>query len=182
VLTAADTKDVGLVLVAFVFPLEFVATVIAFLARDTMGATALGLFSTSWLTFGVALLTAKPGGTSHALGLYELFFAAIVLALSMVAWEGKPLIAAILTVSAARAVLAGLYELTRGSTVNHVSGWLGFAISGFALYGGLAFLLEDVGRPSLPVFRRGQAQASLEGSLVEQLERLESEAGVRQQL
>ena len=52
---------------------ELVATVIAFLARDTMGATALGLFSTSWLTFGVALLTAKPGATSHTLASIPVF-------------------------------------------------------------------------------------------------------------
>jgi succinate-acetate transporter protein len=178
----SDAKHAALILVAFVFPLEFIATIIAFLARDTMGATALGLFTTSWVTFGVAVLIAKPGATSTSVGLYELFFAGIVALLSIVAWSGKPLIAAILTISATRAVLAGVYELDRSKTVDHVAGWFGFAISGLALYGGLAFLLEDVGRAALPVFRRGEAQSSLEGSLRDQLARVESEAGVRQQL
>jgi uncharacterized protein len=43
---------VGIVLMAFVFPLGFVATVSAFLARDSLGGTTLGLFTTSWLTLG----------------------------------------------------------------------------------------------------------------------------------
>jgi succinate-acetate transporter protein len=42
----------AMILIAFVFPLELVATVFAFLARDTLGATTLGLFATSWLAFG----------------------------------------------------------------------------------------------------------------------------------
>jgi succinate-acetate transporter protein len=177
-----DAKHAALVLVAFVFPLELVATIVAFLARDTLGATALGLFTTSWLTFGVAVMTGKPGATSGALGLFELFFAGIVVLLSIVAWQGKPLIAGILTVSAARAALAGVYELDRSKTIDHVAGWMGFGISGLALYGGLAFLLEDAGRVLLPVLRRGEAHTALEGSLADQLERIESEAGVRQQL
>src|SRR5437763_2706267 len=46
----AEQKDVGTILIAFVFPLELLATIMAFLARDTLGATTLGLFTTSWLT------------------------------------------------------------------------------------------------------------------------------------
>src|SRR2546423_13399675 len=48
----SEQKDVGMFLVGFVFPLELVATVFAFLARDTLGATTLGLFTTSWLALG----------------------------------------------------------------------------------------------------------------------------------
>src|SRR5256714_13945012 len=46
---AGEQKDVGMFLIAFVFPLELIATVVAFLARDTLDATTLGLFTTSWL-------------------------------------------------------------------------------------------------------------------------------------
>jgi len=35
-----------------VFPLEGVATIVAFLARDALTATALGIFTTSWLAPG----------------------------------------------------------------------------------------------------------------------------------
>ena len=44
----SEQKQVGMILMSFVFPLEVVATVMAFLARDTLGATTLGLFTTSW--------------------------------------------------------------------------------------------------------------------------------------
>src|SRR3954454_12911247 len=40
-----QASQVGLLLAAFVFPLEAVATIIAFLARDVLAATVLGLFS-----------------------------------------------------------------------------------------------------------------------------------------
>src|SRR5438270_9290492 len=64
-----EQKDVGMVLVAFVFPLELVATVFAFLARDTLGATTLGLFTTSWLALGWADYSAAPGTKSVTLGI-----------------------------------------------------------------------------------------------------------------
>src|SRR3954467_14849267 len=47
-----EQKQVGMLLMSFVFPLELIATVKAFLARDTLGATTLGLFTTSWLAIG----------------------------------------------------------------------------------------------------------------------------------
>lgn len=49
-----------MVLAAFVFPLDAVAALMAFWARDTLAATVLGLFSTSWLTIGVSLITGAP--------------------------------------------------------------------------------------------------------------------------
>ena len=40
IVSPAAMKVAGIILAAFVFPLGLVATVIAFLARDTVGATA----------------------------------------------------------------------------------------------------------------------------------------------
>ena len=37
----SEQRDVGMTLTAFVFPLELIATIVAFLARDTLGATTL---------------------------------------------------------------------------------------------------------------------------------------------
>jgi hypothetical protein len=51
------------------------------------------------------------------------------------------------------------------------------------MYGGLAFLLEDVQKEQvLPVFRRGASKDALEGDLAAQLQQLADEAGVRQAL
>src|SRR5207302_10416944 len=56
-----DAKTIGLMHVAFVAPLEALATVIAFLARDTTSGVALGLFTGSWLMTGFAEMQQKPG-------------------------------------------------------------------------------------------------------------------------
>src|SRR4051795_3453054 len=70
-LQPSDRHTVGLFLVCFVFPLEFLSAVIAFLARDTFGATGLGLFATSWLALGIANMQASQDSVSRAVGLYE---------------------------------------------------------------------------------------------------------------
>ena len=67
---AGEQKDVGMFLIAFVFPLELIATVVAFLARDTLGATTLGLFTTSWLALGWFDHSSRPGATSVTVGIY----------------------------------------------------------------------------------------------------------------
>jgi uncharacterized protein len=180
---ASEGKQVGMLLMAFVFPLEFAAMIIAFLARDTGGATALGVFSTSWLAAGWLLLEANPGQTSDAFGLYELTFATMVLLLAVAAWPAKPFFTVLLSVSAVRAVLAGAYELGGSTTVDRIAGGFGVGICVVAFYGGLALLLEDAQqRAVLPLFRRGDAARALEGDLGEQLQRLENEAGIRTQL
>src|SRR5690349_11309802 len=43
-LPASEQHTAGLLLAAFVFPLETIAVLFAFLARDTFGATGLGMF------------------------------------------------------------------------------------------------------------------------------------------
>src|SRR5689334_8802466 len=85
----AEQKNVGMLLMSFVFPLELVATVFAFLARDTMGATTLGLFTTSWLALGW-LSEAGPAGRSTATGVYLFGFAAAVCLLAILSSRAKP--------------------------------------------------------------------------------------------
>jgi succinate-acetate transporter protein len=178
----SEQKDVGMLLISFVFPLELLATVFAFLARDTLGATTLGLFTTSWLALGWIQLSSPPGGTSIAVGVYLFGFATVVLLLALLSTMGKPFFSLLLSVACARMVLAGAYEVGAGKGVYHVSGGLGIALTALALYGGVALALEDARqRELLPLFRRGAAAASFEG-LEAQLERLEAEPGVRQQL
>ncbi|MDE3025471.1 MAG: GPR1/FUN34/YaaH family transporter, partial [Acidobacteriota bacterium] len=70
-----EQKDVGTIVVAFVFPLELLATIVAFLARDTLGATTLGLFTTSWLALGWGEIAQTPGQRSVATGIYLFGFA-----------------------------------------------------------------------------------------------------------
>jgi uncharacterized protein len=182
-LPVSEQHTVGLLLAAFVTPLELIAATVAFLARDTFGATGLGLFSTSWLAIGLVDLTGTPGELSRALGLYDLGFAFIVGVLACAAMLGKPLIGTIMLVAGTRAALAGAYEFGAPKAANTVGSWCALAVFFAAVYGGLAFLLEDVKQETvLPVFRRGSSKESIEGNLHDQLRGVGQEAGVRQVL
>ncbi len=177
-----EQKDVGMILVAFVFPLELLATVFAFLARDTLGATTLGLFTTSWLTLGWLDIASSPGETSVTLGIYLFGFATAVLLIALMSTLGKPFFSVLLLVACARMVVSGYYEIGGAEDWLKVAGGLGIALAALAMYGGTALGLEDARqRQVLPLFRRGAADEAFQG-FDAQLARLESEPGVRQQL
>jgi succinate-acetate transporter protein len=181
-ISVGEQRDVGLLLASFVFPLELVATVFAFLARDTLAATTLGLFTTSWLALGLAELTSPAGSTSVTLGIYLFGFSTAVLLLALLSTMGKPFFSALLGLAAVRMVIAGTYEVGGSKTLYHVAGGCALALAALAMYGGAALSLEDAGRRGvLPLFRRGQAEESFAGYQA-QLEQLEYEPGVRQQL
>lgn len=182
-LPVSDQHTAGLLLAAFVFPLETIAVFFAFLARDAFGATGLGLFSSSWLTLGLADLIGPAGVPSRAVGLYLLGFSFMVGCLAIAAFLGKPLIGMLLLLATVRGALGGAWELGAPHSLETVSAWIALVLFFGAAYGGLAFLLEDVKKESvLPVFRRGSSRDSIEGDLVTQLERIAAEAGIRQTL
>ena len=79
--------------------------------------------------------------------------------------------------------LAGAYEWGAPKSLNTIGAWIALGIFVVAVYGGLAFLLEDVRQEMvLPVFRRGTSKESIEGNLNDQLRGVGQEAGVRQAL
>jgi succinate-acetate transporter protein len=179
----AEAKDVGLILVSFVAPLEFIAATVAFLARDTVGATLLGLFAGSWLLTGSLLRSATPGSPSHALGVFVLAFGVVILLLAAIAAASKPFFTVVLSGSALRMFLFGAWQLGAGHAVLTAAGWTSVVLGVLAFYGGAALALEDVRQETvLPLFRRGAAREALEGSLDQQLAGLPNEPGVRHQL
>ena len=179
----AEGHTVGLMLAAFVAPLEGLAAILAFLARDTMAGVALGLFTGSWLVTGLLTMQAAPGRLSAADGYFLIAFTIVVLLLALVGWLGQPLIAALLTVSAARGASAAVYQLGGGRGWNQAAGWIALGVFCVAMYGGLAFLLEDArGRAVLPLGRRGSSREAIEGDLDVQLAGLAGEPGVRKHL
>jgi uncharacterized protein len=182
VIPLAETKQLGLILALFVFPLELVATIFAFLARDSMSAATLGLFTTSWLTLGVFDAISKPGQTSIALGIYLFGFAGAVFLLGAMALQAKPFFTVLLFFAFSRMVLSGIYEVGANHAFLTISGYFALVLAGLAFYGGTAFALEDAKqKPVLPLFRRGAADEAFSG-YSNQLDRLEAEPGIRQQL
>src|SRR5215204_6567706 len=95
-----EQHDVGTLLVTFVFPLELLATIFAFLARDTLGATTLGLFAASWLSLGWTQLSSPPGSTSTSVGVYLFGCGTAALLLATLSTLGKPLFSALLLAAA----------------------------------------------------------------------------------
>jgi uncharacterized protein len=182
-LRPADGKDVALILIAFVFPLQLLVAVFGYLGRDVAAGTGMGLLAGTWLSVGLVKLTSAPGSTSDALGLFLLVAAIAMLIPAAAAGSGKLIPLGVLATTALRFAVTGLYELTASPTWQDIAGITGLVLCALALYAALAMALEDVRREtSLPVLRRGLGRTSLEGSLDDQLARIEREAGVREQL
>jgi uncharacterized protein len=181
-IAVSEQKNVGMLLMAFVFPLELVAAIVAFLARDSLSATTLGLFAGSWLALGWTDVASTPGVKSTTLAVYLFGFGTAVLLLALLATMGKPFFTVLLLIAVARMVLDGYYEIGGSHAWATASGWCGLVLAALAMYGGTALALEDARRRDvLPLFRRGGAEAAFDGYDA-QLERLASEPGVRQQL
>ena len=179
----AEVQNLALLFGAFVFPLELLAALLAFPARETVGATILSIIAFSWLATSVVTYVSAPDTTSPTVGYLYLSIAAILLLLGAVGVLGKPLLASVMFLAFFRYGLNGLYELLALGWVQTVSGIIGCAIFAISLYGGLALALEDVQhRTVLPFGRRGEARDAIEGDLNEQVGPVEREAGVRKQL
>jgi succinate-acetate transporter protein len=177
-----EQRDVGMTLMAFVFPLELTATVFAFLARDTLGATTLGLFTTSWLSLGWGDLASPAGAKSVTTGIYLFGFATVAFLIALLSTQGKPFFTVLLGIAVARMIVAGYWEVGGGHGWLKAAGGLAIALAALAMYGGTALALEDMRQQELlPLFRRGGADRAFHG-FEAQLDRLEAEAGVRQQL
>ncbi|MEV1044453.1 GPR1/FUN34/YaaH family transporter [Streptomyces sp. NPDC049916] len=179
----AQSEVLLLLVLIFVVPLQLVAGIFAFLARDSGSGTALLLLSAAWAGTSVTSLDSPPGEPVAAQAVFLLALVPFVLALAGASVQSKPLFAVLLTLTATRFALTGLYEAALGNAFQLAAGWTGLAIGVFALYGGLALLIEDTKqRTVLPLFRRGKARESIEGDLREQLTEAQQEAGVRHQL
>lgn len=161
-----DGAQVALILIAFVFPLQFVVSVLGFLARDVVAGTGMGILAGTWLSVGLILLTGEPGSTSDALGLFLLLAGTAMLVPAAAASTAKLAAFAVLATTALRFAATGVYELTGDGKA--VAGIVGLVLCALAVYTALAMALEDaLGRTVLPIGRR---------------EAIEGEPGVRQQL
>jgi succinate-acetate transporter protein len=178
----SNAPQVATVLIAFVAPIEGLTAIIAFLIRDVVMATLLGLLAGSWATTGALLQGGSPGVRSPTLGVLAIAVAvALLVPVTTAAWS-KPAAAIIGVVAAARFALTGIYELGAGSGWQTATGVVGVVLVATALYGSLALALEDAQhRAVLPISRRNTSRYAMSGDLLQQLRGLPTEAGVRQE-
>jgi succinate-acetate transporter protein len=179
----SEGRKVALCVLAFTVPLQALASVIGFLARDGVAASGMGMLAGIWLAQALVILTSPPGSTSDALGLFLLFAAVAMWAPASAAARSKLIPATVIATAGLRFALTGLYQLTASKTWEHAAGVLGLALALLAAYAAYAVEYEDVWKTSpLPLGRRGAGQAALTGSYDEQIANLHHEPGVRSQL
>jgi succinate-acetate transporter protein len=180
---SSDRVLVALVLIAFTFPLQFLASIFGFLGRDTSAATSFGVQAAMWLVVGLDRLITAPGSASPALGVLLCAAAAWVALGALGAAMGKLVPALILLMAASRFLLTGLHELTAGVGVEHAAGVIGLVLVALCGYAILALETESLQRRTvLPILRRGSGRAAMTAALEDQARRLEHEPGVREQL
>jgi uncharacterized protein len=178
-----EGAQVALILIAFVFPLQLVTSIFGFLGRDVVAGTGMGVLAGTWLSVALVGLTGEPGSTSDPLGLLLLLAGLAMLVPAAASATGKLVPAAVLVTTAARFETTGAYELTASESWETIAGLVGLVLCGVAVYAAAGMALEDATRRTvLPLGRRGPGAESLEGNLGDQLERIEREAGVREQL
>jgi succinate-acetate transporter protein len=157
--------------------------VFGYLARDVVAGTGMGLLAGTWLSIGLVTITSPPDSTSDALGLFLLLAGAAMCVPAVASATGKLVPAALLATTAARFATTGIYQLTASGTWEDTAGVIGLFLCGLAVYASLAMALEDVRRSTiLPLGRIGAGRESVGGTLGGQVERIEREAGVREQL
>ena len=61
----SETRVLAYMLLAFVAPLELAPSLMAFLARDSGGATAFAIFGAAWVVQGLTLLGGPPPAISR---------------------------------------------------------------------------------------------------------------------
>jgi uncharacterized protein len=178
-----DGRQLMVLVLAFVVPLEMLAGIFAFLARDHGAATGLTLLGAAWAATAITVAGGPPGALSVPLAIFLLTLAPVMFVMFGASIPAKPLFGLLLLLGGCRFALTGVYEATGIAATETAAGWLGLPLGVFALYGGLALLLEEgFQRTVLPVGRRGTARASLEGDLRRQIQHAEQEPGVRRQL
>jgi succinate-acetate transporter protein len=179
----AEGKKVALILIAFPFVSQLIASLWSTLARDGVAATAMGVLALTWLATGLVLFQSNPGETSDALGLFLLVAATAMALTAAVASLSKIAIGAIFFTAALRFALGGLHQLTNDELWEDLAGIVGLVLFALAIYGALAAELEDAqGQTILPLGRRMKGRLALDGSLDEQVKQAPNEPGVRQQL
>ena len=166
----------------FTVPLQLVACVFGFLARDPVAGTGMGVLAGTWAVAGASTLTASPGASSPGLGVVLLVAAACLLVPAAAA-RGKLVAAAVMALSAARFAVTGVAEISGSGVWLAAAGWVGLALALLALYAAVGFEIEDVRRRTvLPLARTGAGAVAVGGAPRDEVSAVAHEAGVRKQL
>ena len=179
---ADQGRPVALAALGLTVPVQLVASVLGFLARDPVAGTGMGVLAGTWASVGLATLASPPGATSPGLGIV-LVAAGLAMLVPAAAGRTKTVAATVMALSAVRFLVTGVAHLGGDAGWMTLAGWTGLLLAAVSLFAAAAFELEGTDRRQvLPLWRRGPSAAALTGSGSEQLSDVVHEPGVRQQL
>jgi succinate-acetate transporter protein len=178
-----EGTSVALILLAFVAPLQLLAAVFGFLARDVVASTGMGVLTGTWLSVALVQLHLPIGGSSKALGILLVLSSVAMGIAASGAAMGKVVPAVVLATTSLRFLATGLAQLTGSSRWEDVAGIAGVVLCIVAVYAATALVVDDVRRSTtLPLLRRGRGRDALTGDVRAQIAGIEHEPGVREQL
>ena len=127
VLEPAQGRIVAAGILGLTVPLQLIACVLGFLARDPVAGTGMGVLAGTWAAVGFALLASPPGATSPALGVL-LLCSAVAMVVPTAAATSKVAGMLVMGVSAVRFAVTGVGQLTGSSAWLTAAGWVGLAL------------------------------------------------------
>ncbi|HLM05344.1 MAG TPA: hypothetical protein VK402_09185 [Blastococcus sp.] len=164
-----EGRIAGLTAVFATVPLQLLAAVIGFLARDPVAATGMGVLAGTWGVVGLSTLTSPPGTTSAELGVV-LVTAGLCMLVPAVSAGAKLVPAAVMGLAGVRFAVTGVHHLTGSVGWRTAAGWVGLALAAVALYAALGLELEGShSRTILPLGRRSPAEPAGEPGIRPQL-------------
>jgi uncharacterized protein len=179
-LPEVDRQAVALIVFP-AFVVQVIVGIFAFQGRDSIAATLMMSFATTWLVDAL-LFYANPPGAAAAIGIFFVVFS-VFAAFMLASALPKRALAAVLVVAVPRFLIAGIAELTGSQGISQAGAVLGFLLAAVAMYTAFALLLEDSrGREVLPIGRLAMAHHATHGNLAMQLRDIERQAGVRRTL
>jgi uncharacterized protein len=177
-----EGRTAALAALAATVPLQLLAAVLGFLARDVVAATGMGVLAGTWATVGLTTVSSPPGATSQGLGVL-LVTAGVSMLVPAMAASAKLVPAAVMALAAVRFAVTGGYELTGSASWKATAGWVGLALGVLAVYAAAALALEGAEkRTVLPLGRRPASRAAVRGEEPLRTADLAGEPGVRSQL
>lgn len=133
---AAQAQVAAVVAVSVTAPLQMLAAVLAFGSGDAGAGTGAALLSGSWAVVGVVTLITPSGHVSAGLGIY-LVVASVMLVVPVTASWPQTWVTAVMSASALRFALTGLYELTSSTFWHDAAGVVGVGLAALAWCAGL---------------------------------------------
>lgn len=175
-------STIALAVLGLTVPVQLLASVFGFLARDPVAGTGMGVLAGTWAAAGLATLTSPPGANSPGLGVVLLASGAAML-VPAAGGRHKVVAATVMALSALRFTVTGVAEISGTPGWLTTAGWVGVVLAAVSLYAALAFELEGTDkRDVLPLWRRGGAAEAVSGDEQAQLAGVAHEPGVRKQL